>query len=176
MAERLYGLLARFPDAPRLLAASRDLRDCGLTGLDAYTPHPVAGLPEALGIRDHRVPLIALICAVVAGAGTLALQVYSSIDYPFNVGGRPLVSWPAYMIATFAMTMIGATFGALFSMLLLNGLPRPYHPLFNVDEFDAASRDGYFLCLEAADPLFDAGRLRERLRQHGALRIWEVPA
>lgn len=175
MTERLYGLLARFPDAPRLLAASRDLRDCGLTRLDAYTPQPVAGLPEALGIDDRRVPVIALICAVLAGAGTLALQVYASIDFPFNIGGRPVLSWPAFVIVTFAMSMVGATLGALFSMLLLNGLPRPYHPLFNVDEFDDASRHGFFLCLEAADPRFDAGRLRERLRQHGATRIWEVP-
>lgn len=176
MAERLHGLLARFPDADRLIAASRDLRECGLSRLDAYTPHPVAGLPEALGVRDRRVPLTALICAVLAGAGTLALQIYASLDYPFNVGGKPVVSWPAYMIVTFAMSMVGATLGALFSMLLLNGFPRPYHPLFNVAEFDAASRDGFFLCVEAADPRFDAERLNQRLKQHGADRVWEVPS
>jgi hypothetical protein len=113
---------------------------------------------------------------VVAGAGALALQVYASLDYPFNVGGRPVLSWPAYSIVTFAMTMVGATLGAMLSMLWLNGFPRPYHPLFNVAEFDAASRDGYFLCLEASDPLFDAERLREHLLQNGAVSIREVPA
>ncbi|HCR78579.1 MAG TPA: DUF3341 domain-containing protein, partial [Alcanivorax sp.] len=118
----------------------------------------------------------ALVCAVVAGAGALALQVYASLDYPFNVGGRPVLSWPAYTIVTFAMTMVGATLGAMLSMLWLNGFPRPYHPLFNVAEFDAASRDGYFLCLEASDPLFDAERLREHLLQNGAVSIREVPA
>ncbi|QJX01751.1 DUF3341 domain-containing protein [Alcanivorax sp. IO_7] len=104
----------------------------------------MAGLPEALGVRDRRVPLTALICAVLVGAATLALQVHASIDYPFNVGGKPVVSWPAYAIVTFAMSMVGATLGAVFSMMLLNGFPRPYHPLFNVADFDAASRDGFF--------------------------------
>jgi len=176
MDERLYGLLARFPDANSLVAASRDFRQRGLTRLDAYTPHPVDGLNQALRLHERRVPVTALVCAVLAGAGTLALQVYASLDYPFNVGGKPVVSWPAYIIVTFAMTMVGATLGAMLSMLLLNGFPRPYHPLFNLAGFDAASRDGYFLCLEADDPLFDAERLHERLLQHGALWIQEVPA
>lgn len=176
MDERLHGLLARFPDADSLLTASRDFRHRGLTRLDAYSPHPVEGLSEALGLRERRVPVVALLCAVVAGAGALALQVYASLNYPFNVGGKPLLSWPAYTIVTFAMTMVGATLGAMLSMLWLNGFPRPYHPLFNVVEFEAASRDGYFLCLEADDPLFDAERLHEHLLQHGALSIQEVPA
>ena len=176
MDERLHGLLARFPDADHLLAASRNLRRRGLTRLDAYSPHPVEGLDQALGLSERRVPVIALVCAVVVGAGALALQVYASLDYPFNVGGRPVLSWPAYTIVTFAMTMVGATLGAMLSMLWLNGFPRPYHPLFNVAEFDAASRDGYFLCLEASDPLFDAERLREHLLQNGAVSIREVPA
>ena len=113
MDERLHGLLARFPDADRLLAASRDLRRRGLTRLDAYSPHPVEGLDQALGLSERRVPVTALVCAVVAGAGALALQVYASLDYPFNVGGRPVLSWPAYSIVTFAMTMVGATLGAM---------------------------------------------------------------
>jgi len=176
MDERLYGLLARFPDTGSLLAASRHLRRVGLTRLDAYSPHPVEGLSEALGQRERRVPMTALACALVAGAGALALQVYASLDYPFNVGGKPIISWPAYIIVTFAMTMVGATLGAMLSMLWLNGFPRPYHPLFNLAGFDAASRDGYFLCLEADDPLFDAERLHEHLLRHGALWIQEVPA
>lgn len=176
MDERLYGLLARFPDTSTLLAASRDLRRRGLTRLDAYSPHPVEGLSDALGLRERCVPVIALLCATLAGGITLTLQVYGSLDYPFNAGGKPVVSWPAYMIVTFAMTMVGATLGSVLSMLWLNGFPRPYHPLFNVAAFDAASRDGYFLCLEAGDPLFDAERLREHLSQHGAVSIHEVPA
>ncbi len=176
MDERRHGLLARFPDADSLLAASRDFRQCGFTRLDAYSPHPVAGLAEALGLRERKVPAVALLGAVLAGGATLALQIYSSLDYPFNVGGKPVVSGPAYVIVTFAMSMVGATLGAMLSMLWLNGFPRPYHPVFNVAEFDAASRDGYFLCLEVDDPRFDAERVRERLAQDGALWIREVPA
>ena len=118
---------------------------------------------------------MARICAVLAGAATLALQVYAALDYPFNVGGKPGVSWPAYVIVTFAMSMVGATLGALFSMLLLNGFPKPYHPLFNIAEFDDASRDGFFLCLEGTDPCFDSEQGRALLEHQGALRVWEVP-
>ncbi|WP_101676054.1 DUF3341 domain-containing protein [Alloalcanivorax mobilis] len=172
---RIHGLLARFADTETLLLATRALRGAGYTHLDAYSPHPVQGLSEALAIEDHRVPVIALICAVLAGAATLALQVYASLDYPFNVGGKPVVSWPAYVIVTFAMSMVGATLGALFSMLLLNGFPKPYHPLFNIAEFSDASRDGFFLCLQSSDPRFDARRGRALLEHQGALRVWEVP-
>lgn len=169
-----YGLLARFPDAAALLLATHALRNAGHTHLEAYSPHPVEGLAEALAFRDHRVPIIALVCALLAGGGMLALQVYSSLDYPFNVGGKPVVSWPAYVIVTFAMSMVGATFGALISMLVLNGFPRPYHPLFNIADFDAASRDGYFLCLESSDPRFEPRAARALLEKQGAMRVWEV--
>ena len=172
---RAYGLLACFTDTETLLLATHALRGAGYTRLDAYSPHPVPGLSEALAIKDRRVPTIALACAVLAGAATLALQVYSSLDYPFNVGGKPPVSWPAYVIVTLAVGMVGATLGALFSMLLLNGFPKPYHPLFNIEAFDDASRDGFFLCLESADPLFDLEQGRALLARTGALRIWEVP-
>lgn len=182
MTERaVHGLLARFPDADALLSATRTLAaEQDPADLDAFSPHPVAGLADALNSSDQWVPLSALICAVLAGATTLGLQVYASLDYPFNVGGKPVVSWPAYVIVTFAMTMVGATLGALFSMLLLNRFPHPYHPVFNVDEFADGSRDGYFLLLTLRDPEHarDATLLeqrRQRLQQLGAVSVRGVP-
>ena len=130
----------------------------GYRNVEAYAPFSVEGLAEALGFARNRVALITLLGGILGGAGIYFLQWYSAvIDYPINIGGRPLHSWPAFIPATFECTVLGAALAAFFGMLILNGLPRLHHPVFNAPDFDLATRNRFFLCIEAAD-----GRLRAR--------------
>jgi hypothetical protein len=153
---RLYGLMAEFESGEALLEATRQAYTAGYRSMDAYSPYPVDELSEALGFHGTRLGWVVLIGGIVAGAAAFGLQYYASvIYYPINVGGRPLNSWPAFIPVTFEMVILGAAISAVLGMLWLNGLPEPYHPVFNVERFDQASRDRYFLCIEATDPQFD---------------------
>ena len=151
----IYGLMAEFESATALVAAARRAREAGYRKMDAYSPFPIEGLSEVLHHRD-RLPLVVLIGGVVGGASGFLFQYWASaIDYPINVGGRPLLSWPSFIPVTFEMTILVAAFAAVLGMLGLNGLPMPYHPVFNVARFEYASRNRFFLCIESSDPLFD---------------------
>ena len=173
---RIYGLLAEFDAPERLLAAADAARREGYRRTDAYTPFPVHGLSAALGARDTRLGWIVLAGALLGCVGGFFLQWYSSvIHYPVNVGGRPFNSWPAFMIITFELTILLGVLSAVVGMLALNGLPRYHHPLFNVPEFELASRTHFFLCIEARDPLFDLDRTTAFLRDAGASRVVAVP-
>ncbi len=157
MSAGIYGLMAEFSDPSALVSAARKTREAGYVRIDAYTPYPIEELDEAIGIHHTRLPMIALIGGIVGGLAGFGLQYWTSvIDYPINVGGRPLFSWPAFIPVAFECTILGAALSAVFGMLGLNGLPQPYHPVFNVPRFALASRDRFFLCIEAADPNFDA--------------------
>ena len=171
----LYGIMAEFDDPDALLGAAQRARDAGYRRMDAYSPFPVEGLAEALDFRNTRVPEIVLAGGIVGGVGGFFMQWFATrIFYPINVGGRPLDSWPAYIPITFELTVLLAAFAALFGMLILNGLPQPYHPVFNAPDFQLASRDRFFLCVEAADPRFDRlGTTRFLLDLH-PLRVEEV--
>src|SRR6202043_3412038 len=139
-----------------LVDAARRARAEGYRVLEAYTPFPVHGLSEALGQRRTFVPLFVLIGGMVGGLGGYFMQWYSmAVDYPINIGGRPLHSWPSFIPITFELTILCAALSAIISMLALNRLPQPYHPVFNVPEFRRASLDRFFLCIESTDPKFN---------------------
>jgi hypothetical protein len=143
--------------------------------MDAYTPYPIEELNEAIGLRHTRLPLIVLAGGIIGGLAGYLLQYWSSvIEYPLNVGGRPLHSWPAFIVPTFEMTILGAALAAVFGMLALNGLPRPHHPIFNAPRFEMASRDRFFLCIEAEDPKFDLKKTESFLQSLGAREVSDV--
>jgi hypothetical protein len=172
----LYGLLAEFATPEALVDASRRTHEAGYTRIEAYSPFPVHGIDAALGRGKGWVPLIALIGGVLGGASGYVLQYYlMAVNYPMNVGGRPLHSWPSFMPITFELTVLGASLFAFFGMLILNGLPRPYHPLFNVPEFARAQRDRFFLAIEAADQRFDLAVTRAFLEQLPVTGVYDVP-
>jgi hypothetical protein len=173
----IYGLLAEFPSAESLCAAARHVRANGYTRAEAYSPFAIEGLDEVLGTLPDRTAPAALIGGLLGGAGTWFLQWYAAVvDYPVNVGGRPLNSWPAFIPATFEITILGAAVAAVLAMLVQNGLPRLWHPLFEVEEFELASRNRFFLCLPAHDPVFAPGPARTLLAALQPMLLREVPA
>lgn len=175
-ADGLYGLLAEFERPETLRVAARCAREAGFRRMDAYTPIPVHGLAEALGQVPTRLPLITLLGGVLGALTGYAMQYYASVvSYPLNVGGRPLHSWPAFVPIVFELAVLGASLFAVLGMLGLSGLPLPHHPLFNLAEFKLASRDRFFLCIEAADPAFDREQTRRFLTGLGARSVLEVP-
>ena len=174
--DALHGLIAEFDEPGPLLEAARQAYAVGYRRLDGYTPFHVEGLAEALGMSNTGVPIITLLCGITGGLTGYGMQYYTAtIHYPLNVGGRPLHSWPAFIPATFEMTVLGAALAAFFGMLILNGLPRLNHPIFNAPDFDLASRNRFFLCIEAADPRFDATLTRRFLHELDPLKVGEVP-
>ena len=172
----IYGLLGEFDSASELVAAARATRDAGYTRTDAYSPFPIEDLAEALGVRRTRLPLLVLLGGIVGCLGGYLLQYWPSVmGYPLNVGGRPHHSWPAFIPVTFEMTILVAALTAVLGMLALNGLPMPYHPVFHVPRFALATRDRFFLCIEAADPRFDMTATRALLEGLGAHHVTDVP-
>ena len=160
----LYGLIAEFDDPNALIAATQRAHQAGYRRMDAYSPFPIEALHEALGSRTTRLPLIVLVGGLVGCAGGYLLQDWASaIAYPINVAGKPLHSWPAFVPVTFECTILVAALSAVFGMLALNGLPMPYHPVFNVARFALASRNRFFLCIQARDPQFDLEETRKFL-------------
>ena len=163
----IYGLMAEFDDPSSLVAAAHKTRQQGYRCMDAYSPFPIEELQEAIGAHDTRLPLIVLIGGIAGGLGGYLLQYWASaMAYPINVGGKPFHSWPAFIPITFECTILVAALSAVLGMLALNGLPQPYHPVFNVPRFALASRNRFFLCIEARDPQFrleDTRRFLETL-------------
>ena len=177
MSAALYGLIAEFEAPPALLAAAREAHARGYRELDAYSPFPIDGLAEAIGFRKTRVPLVVLIGGITGAITAYAMQYWSAVhDYPINVGGRPLHSWPAFIPITFELTVLFAAFAAFFGMLLMNGLPKLYHPVFNVPEFRLASQTRFFLCMKSSDPLFQKTETENFLKGLGATSVQEVEA
>ena len=175
MKSQLYGVMAEFTSAEALLAAARKARDAGYGHIEAYSPFPIDGLAEATGFRRNWVPPIVLGGGLIGGLGGYFMQWYSAvISYPINSGGKPPHSWPEFIPVTFELTILVAALAGVAGMLWLNGLPRLHHPVFNLREFDLASRNRFFLCLRAGDPEFPSAR--SFLRELDPLGVWDVPA
>lgn len=171
----IYGLMAEFDSPEALLEAGRRAFAEGFRRMDAYSPFPVDGLAQAIGFHRTRVPLIVLIGGIIGCLGGFYLQYWVAvIDYPINIGGRPLNSWPSFIPVTFELTILLAALAAFFGVLALNRLPMPYHPVFNVERFELASRNRFFLCIEAADTHFELERTRRFLDEIGSLGTYEV--
>ena len=152
----IYGVMAEFDSPSDLVSAARAARAKGYCKLDAYSPFPIEELTEALHLHKNKLPLIVLAGGMVGGLAGFFLQYWvAAVYFPINIAGRPLNSWPSFVIITFELTILFASLSAVLGMMALCGLPMPYHPVFNVPRFSAASRNRFFLCIEAADPLFD---------------------
>jgi len=173
----IYGMMAEFDTPGDLVTAARRTYEAGYQKIDAYTPFPIEELSEAIGFHRNSVPLVVLIGGILGGCSGFALQYWIHvINYPVNVGGRPLNSWPAFIVVTFEMTILFAGIFAVLGMLALNGLPMPYHPVFNVPRFAFASKDRFFLTIFSSDPKYDGIDTRRFLESLGARSIAEVPS
>jgi hypothetical protein len=167
--------MAEFENARDLLVACRGAHGEGYRKMDAYTPFPIEEIAEALGFHGSRLPLIVLGGGLFGFAAGLGLQLWvSGIAYPLNVGGRPYFSIPSFVPVTFETTILFAAISAVLGMLALNGLPMPYHPVFNVPRFALATRDRFFLCIEATDPKFDRDMTRRFLERFAPRFVEEV--
>ncbi|HLM00855.1 MAG TPA: DUF3341 domain-containing protein [Pyrinomonadaceae bacterium] len=175
MDKKIYGLMAEFDTPTALVDAANKVREAGFTKTDAFSPFPLHEIDEALGIRRSILPFLVFgggIFGLLAGIG---LQYYTHvIDYPIIVGGRPHFSLPAFIPPAYELTILLAAFTAVFGMLFLNGLPMPYHPVFNVPRFALASRDKFFLLIEARDPNFKYEDTRDFMQTLDAQEVFDV--
>jgi ActD protein len=174
-SRRIYGLMAEFETPTNVVAAARSAYEEGYRSMDAFSPYPIEELSEAIGFHRNRLPLIVLIGGIIGCVGGFALCYWASVfAYPLNIGGRPLNSWPSFIPVTFECTILVAALSAVFGMLALNGLPQPYHPVFNVEGFETATRDHFFLCIESKDPRFDLDATRAFLQSLGPKEVKDV--
>lgn len=173
----IYGLMAEFDNVNDAIVAARQTYAAGYRKLDAYAPFPVEELSEAIGFHKNGVALICLIGGLLGGTAAYTLQWWiNTISYPINIGGRPFHSWPSFIIVTFEMTILFSGLSAVFGMLSLNGLPMPYHPVFNVPQFDAASKDKFFLVIFSSDKKYNGVETRRFLEGLNPVSVAEVPS
>ena len=171
----LYGIMAEFDNPTALVAAARRTHEAGYRRINGYSPYPIEELDEAIGFTRTTLPLIVLAGGILGGLGGFFMQYWMEvIDYPLNVGGKPFNSWPAFIPITFETTVLCAAFAAVLGMLVLNKLPQPYHPVFNVPNFAMATRDRFFLAIEANDPKFKHDEVIELLKSLNALEVNDV--
>jgi len=172
----IYGIMAEFDSAQALVDAAHKTHAAGYRKIDAYSPFPVEGLADAVG-APHDVPLVVLIGGLIGGCSGYLMQWWmSAVDYPLNIGGKPPHSWPAFIVITFEMTILFAGISAVLGMLALNGLPMPYHPVFNVPRFSSASKDRFFLIVFSSDKLYNAAGTRRFLEALSPRSVSEVPS
>lgn len=174
---RIYGLLAEFDSVDSVISAAHKVYGAGYRKIDAYSPFPLEELSEAIGFEKNGVALVCLVGGLLGCTAAYILQWWiNTIAYPVNVGGRPLHSWPSFIIVTFEMTILFSGLSAVFGMLALNGLPMPYHPVFNVPQFDFASKDKFFIIIFASDKNYDPVGTRQFLESLSPLSVAEVPS
>jgi Alternative complex III, ActD subunit len=171
----IYGLMAEFLSAEELLEASTHAAKAGYRELDAFSPFPIEGLSEAIGFERTKLPVLVFFGGITGTCGGFFLQWWPNvIGYPMNIGGKPLDSWPAFIPITFELTILCAALTTVFGLLVLNGLPRPHHPVFNVERFAHASKDSFFLLIKADDPRFDKEQTRNFLAELNPREVSEV--
>lgn len=170
-----YGILAEFENAEDLVRAAQEVRDHHYRKFESYSPYPIKELEEMLEDEWNPLPLIVLVGGLLGAATAWSMQTYIAIwDFPINVGGRPLYSWPSFIVILFELTVLVASIFSFIGMLRLSGFPRPHHPLFGIPRFKSVTSDGFFLCVEARDPLFNPKRTTELLEELNPLEVWEV--
>jgi hypothetical protein len=171
----IYGVMAEFDAPEKILAAAQRAAAKGYREMDAFTPFPMEELTDALKVKHTKLSLFVLCCGIAGALGGFFMQYWTAaVDYTVNVGGRPLNSWPQFIPITFEMTVLFSAIGAVVGMIFRNGLPRPVHPVFNVDQFERASRDHFFLCIEAIDGLFDEHEVQAFLESLKPLSVTVV--
>ena len=171
----IYGVVGEFETPEKLIHAVEKVREAGYRRFEAYSPFPVEGLSQAMGLKRNLVPLITLIGGLTGGIGVFGFQYWvAAITYPLNIGGRPFNSWPAFIPVTFELTILGASLAAVFGMLALNKLPQPHHPVFNVHRFSHASTDRFFICIESRDAKFHLAETARFLQGLEAHHVSEV--
>jgi hypothetical protein len=179
MAKRdpIYGLMAEFDSAQALVDAAKKTHEAGYNKIDAYSPFPIEGLAEEIGMHFDEIPLTVLVGGIIGGCTGYLMQYWmSAVDYPLNIGGKPPHSWPAFIVITFEMTILFAGISAVLGMLAFNGLPMPYHPVFNVPRFAFASKDRFFLIVFSSDKKYSPVETRRFLETLDARSISEVPS
>ena len=174
--EGTYGLLAEFDTPGDLIRAARQARLDGWRRLDCYTPYPVEEAAVALRFHKNRVPLVCLVGGILGMITAFLMETWIAVwSYPLNIAGRPLFSWPAFIIPAYEWTILFSGLAAGFGMFALNGMPQLYHPLFNAPNFrTGATTDKFFLCLEATDPRFSIMETRAFLEQFSPASVVEV--
>lgn len=174
--EGIYGLIAEFNTPSELVYATEQARTAGYRRMECYTPYPVEEAAEALHFHKNRVPLLCLLGGLMGVTTAFLMETWiATLAYPLNIAGRPLFSWPAFIIPAYEWTILFAGLSAGFGMIALNGLPQLYHPLFNAPNFrNGATTDKFFLCLEATDPQFSPKGTRAFLEQFHAVSVVEV--
>jgi len=173
--KRIYGLLAEFESPDQLLNAAHLAREAGYRSIDAFSPMPIEGLAEAVGFSSTRLPLVVLLAGMFGAAAGFFLQWYANVlSFPINVDGKPPNSWPAFIPITFELTILCAALATTFGMLAMNGLPTPYHPLFNVPRFALATRGRFFLCIKARDRKFDTAGTKQFLESLKPFGVYEA--
>ncbi len=174
--EGVYGLLAEFNTPSELVYATQQARAAGFRRMECYTPYPVEEAAEALHFHKTRVPMVCLLGGLMGLTTAFLMETWVSYwAYPINVAGRPLESWPAFIIPAYEWTILFSGLSAAFGMFALNGLPQLYHPVFNAPNFrNGATTDKFFLCLEAHDPMFSRGGTRDFLNRFSPVSVVEV--
>ena len=172
-----YGIMAEFDSAESIVNAARRVMSEGFTKAEAYTPVPIEELNDIIHKKRTILPAISLAGGLSGMATGFALQYWASvIEYPFNVGGRPFASWPAFVIPSYELTILFSALATTIGMIALNGLPQPYHPVFNTPRFSLASSDKFFLVIESVDPRYDGAKVSRLFQDMGAKGVYEVPA
>ncbi|HEY1749948.1 MAG TPA: DUF3341 domain-containing protein [Caulobacteraceae bacterium] len=175
-ARPIAGLAAEFDDAEVLLQAVKRLHAAGYRRFEAYSPFPIEGLAEAEGFKEGRIALWTLLGGFAGAATGYGMQVYTNLDFPIDVGGRPLIANPAFVLITFELMVLFAVGACVLAMLLLNRLPKLHHPVFDIERFGLASLDRFFVVVASDDEHFERQRSRALLKRLGAVNIEPMPA